>query len=648
MPKSPLVAEPIEHTAPDYTEAELKYWSGLQKRLKRSQSDRDTARTEWDGMSYTEQYEENERLAATQIRPRLNRADTDYQSGIIRQKIFALLAALNRQNLEGELVPYDNNGVPVPQLGEAVTVVLRQTEELEGDEEKRLLRQYELLAQGTVFVEEHWKTSKKTKKKLEEGFRGRPDQAKWTTQLADYLSYPCRTILDGRGVYLGDLTQIFMSEQPYIFTVDVIPYEAAKSIFGEWERWDNVPEKLVTQDANGVAKKVWSLTQPDQGMVEVIKYQDKWNDEFQIILNGVMMLPLNEKGECYPLSKVSPDCEYTIVKQILKVISPKFAYGKSICMEMRPQAAVFDEMSKLMVLKTQKSYMPPKANNTGKVLSQKNLMAGTMTMGVDPSRLVDIDEKGSIGVTAAEFNALQWLSDNLDALSVNKSFQGQNSQSDTATEAIQIQEQSSLMVDLIVAACAQLEKQLTQHRCALLIEHWFKPQTNGSYRTALVDKYIPDVGEGQYMVSATVDAPGRLSELMGEPVEDAEPETVYKLEEKLAEKLGGPVRVLLVDPEALENIKYEWMAVVNPTPKRGSNQTKLMFRAEINDAAAFFPGQLNPSYWQDRFADIWGEDPQKAFAQAAPMPGMAPVPTLEPGQGVPQPSAAQNSTPLAV
>lgn len=68
-----------------------------------------------------------------------------------------------------------------------------------------------------------------------------------------------------------------------------------------------------------------------------------------------------------------------------------------------------------------------------------------------------------------------------------------------------------------------------------------------------------------------------------------------------------------------------------------------MFRAEMNDAMAYFPDTLNRAYFQDRFADIWGEDPSKAFSEpqmAQPM-GATPQGALPQGAGIPQPSARQ-------
>ncbi len=81
-----------------------------------------------------------------------------------------------------------------------------------------------------------------------------------------------------------------------------------------------------------------------EGQVERIRYQDKPNNELQIILNGVLMLPVG-----YPLTAISSDGEYTFIQQNLEPIRHDFAYGKSFIFKNKNLVAVVDEMMKLGV-----------------------------------------------------------------------------------------------------------------------------------------------------------------------------------------------------------------------------------------------------------------------------------------------------------
>ena len=330
-----------EVETPDYKESEKTAIGVLQKRLNMARDNRNSKRDEFDGMDYLTWYDTNERLANTYVGARKNKADTDYQSGTVRQKLFAFLATINKMNLKPDVSAFDKNELRQEDMGNAMTDILRKTEELDGDDEKQLHRQYELLKQGTVFVEELWVERKRTEKKLEGKFTGKLD-VKWASKQISLVSNPERTILYGPGVYLGDMSVFDIKNQPFVFTRDVIPYEKAKQIFGKWDRWKFVSKKKKSfneSDEGGIYNNAWRLDEVEPDRVEVIRYFDKPNGEFQILLNGVLMLKLG-----FPLTEVSPSGEYPIVQQILEIIhlftydvkhshfttlNPSFAFIKS-------------------------------------------------------------------------------------------------------------------------------------------------------------------------------------------------------------------------------------------------------------------------------------------------------------------------------
>src|SRR3990167_146992 len=242
--------------------------------------------------------------------------------------------------------------------------VIDKTDELDGDDEKKLLRHFELLKQGTVFVEESWDDKSKKKKKLKSKFTGSITGTSWDTRLEKAFARPTRTIIPGPNVYLGDITIYDASDQPFIFTVDVKPYEEAKMMFGTWERWKYVPKTLQQFDQSsntGVLDPNWRLLGLKENQVEIVRYQDKWANEFALVLNGVLMTPV---GLPLPFGFD----EYTIAQQNLEPIHAKFAYGKSLVARTKNKAALLDEMLRLGVLKTQKSFVPPYLNMSGRMV----------------------------------------------------------------------------------------------------------------------------------------------------------------------------------------------------------------------------------------------------------------------------------------
>src|SRR3990167_4487225 len=236
---SPLLEEEIKLIEPPkYSDEEETYVRGLRKRLETARNSRDQTHLEFDGMDYSTYYDLCERLANTYIEPKKNKEDSNFQSGTIRTKLFALLASIVNLDLSGDISALDKNGLKVQALGDAMEDVILKTNELDADDEKKMIRQYELLKHGTVFVEEIWDERKKKDKKLKGKFNGQIKGVSWDTKLKTAFARPTRNYIPGLNVYLGDITKYGMVEQPFVFTIDVKPYEEAKTIFGEWERWE--------------------------------------------------------------------------------------------------------------------------------------------------------------------------------------------------------------------------------------------------------------------------------------------------------------------------------------------------------------------------------------------------------------------------
>src|SRR3990167_2561495 len=112
MAKSKILEEEIkEIKRPSYTDDEETYLQALQKRMTAARDMRDQSYDEWDGMDYATQYEANERAANTFIQPKKNREDTNFQSGIVRTKLFTLLSAVSNLDLGGDITAYDKEGL---------------------------------------------------------------------------------------------------------------------------------------------------------------------------------------------------------------------------------------------------------------------------------------------------------------------------------------------------------------------------------------------------------------------------------------------------------------------------------------------------------------------------------------------------------
>mgnify|MGYP003394061274 CR=1 FL=1 len=614
---------------PKYSPEEETYLSGLRTRMESAKNVRDMNYDEWDGMDYVTQYESNERLANTFLQPRKNKEDTNYQSGVIRQKLFALLSAITGLDLRGDISAFNTDGLQEQALGDAMEDIILKTNELDGDDEKKYLRHYELLKQGTVFVEELWEEKTKKFKKSSKKFTGSLKGFDWTEQIKKAFARPTRNIVPGLNVYLGDMTQYDISEQPYIFTVDIVPYTKAKAMFGKWERWDNVPKKIQRFNNNNKTSLFnhdWTLLEAKENYVEILRYQEKSNNEYALVLNGVLMTPIG-----LPLPWGYED--YNIAQQNLEAIHVKFSYGKSLVSRIKNKVALLDELSRLAILKTQKSFMPPYLNISGRVLSNRVFMPGKMTYGISPGTLVPISDKEVEGVTNAELAMIKELQENINNETTSPTFSGQQSSGNpTATEIVELQRQAKMILGLTIFSISMLEWKLEWLRLKNLLANWFVPEDKvvdamrgvlkSKYRMTTTDKTIDGQGMGKRIIVPTPEIPSSNA--------------VMQTEDRLTQEQGMPIRLIFVNPEEVTNSKLCWQIVIKPKERKTSETQKLLFRAFMQDVV---PLQPNIAELQSEFASVWEKNPQKLFApnpmpQVDPTTGQPIVPqTPEMGQG---------------
>ena len=616
MPKEPskLLYKDESRPTIGYTDEQREYLSALQKRMTTARDARDQARVEFDGMTYVKYCEENRKLANSYIQPKQNREDTNYQSGTIRQKMFSVLASINNLDLSADINVFDRDDIEMADFAQALEDIIWKTEELDNDEEKKLLRQYTLLEQGTAFVNEDWIEKIGIDKTITKEFDGKT--AKWNKRMKKLFEGASREIIQNEKVYLGDITQFEMGNQPFVYTVEVLPYSVAEQIYGEWDMWKYVDKRrrhfLSSDDAeNTLYNSNWLVTEIQDNQVEIVKYQSLPDNEFQIVINSIPMLPIG-----FPMPWKHG--QYSLVKQVYSVISPHFAYGKSFPSVSRLQVAVWDEMLRLMVLKTQKSFKPPMANLTGRVLSSRILMPGVISHGVDPEQFKPMDPEGSRGLTNGEVGALNLIKDQIDQLTVNPTFTGNApSGSPTATEILEVQRQARVVLGLTVFVCAMLEKKLADLRLMNVLEHWFDPFDDSfdEKRGELKERFrsfsrkapIAGYGMGQRMSRVTQEMKGPMDLLMEE--------------EDVTEKTGTETRIIELNPDVIRNTKYQFVVTVVPKEKRSSPTNKLMFREMLADVALFDRPQNGVSvdwaYLADRFAINWEENSEKLFKKSS-------------------------------
>lgn len=619
--ENPLVNDPKELAEIKYDDRTWLYKTFLETRLRRAQEARDSAHAEFNGLTYLQWFERNEKLANTVIEPRPNSNEKPLSTGTVESKLTTLLSHLDNLNLVPKVYAFNRDNTQLRDLGTAFTDILKVTAEHDGgdeggDKEKRMARQRELLKQGTAFVQETYLSKYQIKKKLKAAYKGEfSDFAGYTEKLSKVFEGCNRDLLYGPNVYLGDITQFSMNDQPFVFTVETMSYDVAKTIYGQFENFKFVragrPASPTTDTATVGGRTIYDakfrLLSIETDQVEIIKYQDPHNDEWALMINGVLLTPAG-----FPLSAVTPDGKYNVTKQILYIKNSQFAYGGSFVAtgSVYELSRAADNMLSLFDLKTRKSIATPYVNITNRVIPAKVLNPGNITMGIPPNALQPIGNEGQ-GVTSSEFQVYKELLENIEKSTISNVFQGQQAKSGaTATEIMEVQRQAKLNLGIIIAAATLLEQKIAYLRLYNVIGKWLEPigtYEDGSnrYRKVSRDTTIEGSGRGERRV---IPIDGELPA----------PEVVRMLSLQDEQALGMPVRRLYLSPKMVREAQILWHIIVEAQEEETSAYHTLRFREQVGDAIslASMGATLNLEGITDEFGAVYQKDKSKFFSSA--------------------------------
>ena len=619
----PFEEEIKSYNQPDYTDQEIKYRTFLIDRLESARNQREDSHIEFDDRNYTDHYDTNYKAGNSYLRPKKNKFDSRIVTGTTLEKENTFISMMLNYNFEPNISVFDKTNLPLTGLGNKIESLVKKSFQLESFEDKEPLILKEATDQGTAFVEdvwvEEWEIQKKLKKIDYKNFK--VDDIKWETKRKKKVIGCRANLIPGTGVYLGNVKNFFIETQPYLFTRDVITYGEAKACYEAYDRFQYVPRKIekTNETEDGSEVRDWSLEQIEGELVEVIKYEDKKNNEYMLLLNGVMMYSVG-----FPLTEISPSGEYNLVKFDIEAISRFFAYSKGIPAKTKIDQEVLDDTLRTMVLRLRQMQAPPMANNTGTILSQNIFYPGQITPDINPNQIQPIIQNNTIG--AGEFNVYQLIKQIVDEKTMNPIVSGQTpEQKQTATQVLQEKQQSMMKLGYAVYGIIAFYRKLTWLRIYNILTHW----------TAPIDSQIDEVKQQikdmyQRISVEEQDEYGRFTRVIEFDNSGLDKsQAQLDAEAEIMSTPGNQVQKIYLNGKKLREkaLEYNFFVNVAPIPKESSQLDATMFEERIGKAKVLFgPMSTNDEYLKMRWAVMSKEDPEKYWAKQQPtMP-----------QGIPQ------------
>lgn len=606
----PLITpKDIKH--PEYSEAERASLNDLMLVLNAARDQRDRPHPELDGMTYVEYYDANKRKDLSYIPPKKQKGDIRIVTGLTRSKDTTLLSTYLNMNLEPDITAFDDEDLIVNELGQNMGDLVQKSRDIENWEKKRPIAYREMITQGDVFMQEI----------LVDDFRYMPlntidwDPTKdgisdfsFSERLKKIFSGCAVRMVNGKKIYMGNIRTEYIEDQDTVAVMNIYSRIDAFSRYGTWERWANVPQSIDTTQffaLDGNTYKSWNLVRlanQDQ-VAEIMVFQPKKN-RFQILLNGVMMLPHN-----YPFTALFPSGEIPIAQGKHEPISD-FCYSKGQPSNIKIEQEVLDETTKLMVEGMRQGRKPPKGSRGRKVFGNNIFMAGKVTPDMQEGDIFDLLQNP--GLQPADFSFYQLIKQSIEDKTINKAFEGDSKGIDTLGQAQMDKEQQMLKLGSGLDGVVNLERRMTWNRLYNILVNYTQP----------IDTAIDEVRGGikekfrSFSVPTTVED-GRKGVKVFRFTKKADYPSMqdhHMEEDAMSKKHGQPVRIVYLDPEDLRALKFTWFVQINPSPKSGDKLTQVMFIQHIREAMELFgPDALQLEYVKQRYAIIIDEDYTKFF-----------------------------------
>lgn len=591
--------------------------------------------TEFDDKTFLQAYEEN-RKADLGYNPDIDES-TDFRvtTGLTREKDTTILSTLLNFNLQPNITAFDTDNNIIAELGGEMEDLVKKSRELEVYPEKRQDIYRELVAQGAVYAEEVYKEVRILKRY----------DTDWTPtmKIADFkgdntpiydIEGKCEVKLHlGKYVMYSSMNEPEVQNNATFALYEEVDRDVAEAIYGKWDRWELVPDECtaespfrVNDDGTTGSDYNWNTYKVGKGKVGITKIYKRFANRHQILLNGVMMLPIE-----FPMTKVSPSGLYPIAKGLGERI-PNFSVGKGIPAKTRVDQKLYDIVLRAMVGKAWQSYRPALGNRSGNVLSRDIVNANTITHGIKPNDIFTLLPQQLLSISQGDISMFEIMKEVINEKSVTDSYAGQTVPGDaTATEVVNQQKQTMLKLAALIDGVRALERRLILLRIYNIIANWTKYEEHPLYEDVMevVDGVETVTGRKisatekerkykQYSVNTSFrdgKKGTKVTEFIGEDTELPSVREQVDMEEEMKKDYGGEVRLTYINAEWLRALEAIWNVEVIVSPDNDDQMQLLMFIDNITRVANLFGVQVfKQDYVLQRIANKMNEDYDNLFA----------------------------------
>ena len=441
--------------------------------------------------------------------------------------------------------------------------------------------------------------------------------------------------------YIKNFHIFDIQKQPAIAWIQYLDEDAAESEFGQYKNWKYVPTKggEFKDENDTFFYSKWG-TRTEENEYEVIRYYNKYQDKYDIVVNGVPLL-------IAPMLWGRKDKKYPFAKSIFEpFIDRNFFYGNSLPNSLMGQQDVINQLYNMGLDKTYRSMNPPLLSN----LKNKDLLEmENENIGMDSTIYVDdvnqIKFQEIPGVTNSEMAMLTLTSRGIDLSTVDANQQGIAGRGVTAREIVIANENAKKLKGILFMFLKDLWIQKTKLRVLNILMNYTQPKVQEIMGEDGVKKYTESFRTFNIENSEFPSGEkGLLSVQMVGNDEELPTEKELDEEESKWKMTGENFQKLVITSDYLDNYDYDVQVISESIYQKDASELQALSLEKIQTIANLFPQifMMNQSVLFKDLVKSYGDSEDKYTVEVPTAPqtpvggaegGMMPPATEKPAEG---------------
>jgi len=503
---------------------------------------------------------------------------------VTRQKIEALLAAVALDIPQTRFKAVDERNEQDQKRASLMKALVNHSYNQSNKEEELYFEGLETLVKGTCIVYDgHLKTS--AKRKIIKDFNVETGEIETEEKEVQVEDRCISTIVPLENLYIADYFVRDIQDQPYLAWVDYLTEDKFNEYYGQYKKAKQVKSgayKFTTpEEQQRFFKEKWEGRVTKDQPIEVVKYYNKYRDEFIIVANGVLLLNvpllLGKRKKWYPFSKT-----------IYKAFTSDFFYGHSLPNDLMGAHDVKASLFNMALDKTYKSMVDTLLiGNTNKDdfdLDDEEVTVDTRVYVQDVSQVKNMPTSG---LTDGEVKMMDIIGKDLDLSSMDATQQGVAGRGVTAREIVIANQNAQKMKGVFHMFLTHLWLQKLKLRSLNIITYYTQPKVKqiaeGKFESAYPKYMVPN----QTLSNASQGTLG--VQVIGVNEEMPTKDELDVSEIKNRKKVGGNYEEMAMPSEYLDEFEYDIEIVSESIYQKDAVLTQAKLEDKLRMLTTLFP-----------------------------------------------------------